>query len=288
MKKLLISFSGGRTSAMMTKLLLEHKQDEYEMVVVFANTGKERKETLDFVNNCDKHFGFKSVWIETVQHERGVGATFKVVDYETAHRNGEPFEDVIKKHGIPSVAAPFCTNELKVVPINKYIKSLGWKNYYTAIGIRIDEPKRLKIENDKRYIYPMAVDFPTTKEAVNEFWKSQPFDLKLKNYEGNCDLCYKKSMKKHLTILNERPETADWWSKMEQKYGYVLPPGRNQDTQLPRRFFRQNKTIADLKNLSDQYFATAETEKEVAREVLLYQSTGVDEATGCEESCEAF
>jgi len=64
MSNLLISFSGGRTSAMMTKYLLENYKDKYNMIVVFANTGKERKETLDFVNMCDKEFGFNCVWVE--------------------------------------------------------------------------------------------------------------------------------------------------------------------------------------------------------------------------------
>jgi hypothetical protein len=34
--------------------------------VVFANTGQEREETLEFVKQCDDHFGFGTVWIEGV------------------------------------------------------------------------------------------------------------------------------------------------------------------------------------------------------------------------------
>ena len=49
MKRLLVSFSGGETSAFMAQWLWRHKRDQYDMVFVFANTGQENEETLDFV-----------------------------------------------------------------------------------------------------------------------------------------------------------------------------------------------------------------------------------------------
>lgn len=45
----LISFSGGRSSAMMLKILADNGLRDTDHVV-FANTGKERHETLDFVH----------------------------------------------------------------------------------------------------------------------------------------------------------------------------------------------------------------------------------------------
>ncbi|SEA49530.1 Phosphoadenosine phosphosulfate reductase family protein [Chitinophaga terrae (ex Kim and Jung 2007)] len=96
-KRLLISFSGGRTSAFMTHWLLTNMQDEFEMPVVFANTGKEREETLEFIQQCDKHFDFNLVWIESVaNYQKGKGVSARVVSFENASRNGEPFESFIK------------------------------------------------------------------------------------------------------------------------------------------------------------------------------------------------
>ena len=104
--RLLISFSGGETSAYMAyKLLEQYRYTDTEIVVVFANTGQEHEETLRFVDACDKAFDLNCVWIEALpQYVRGSGTLAKVVGFESASRNGEPFEAVIKKYGIPNRA----------------------------------------------------------------------------------------------------------------------------------------------------------------------------------------
>ena len=108
--KLAISNSGGRTSALMTKLCLEQFSDSHEIIVTFANTGLEHPSTLDFIHKCDTILGFPTVWLEAVVGGHRVGIRHKVVTYETAARNGEPFEAYIKKYGIPNRELPQCTS----------------------------------------------------------------------------------------------------------------------------------------------------------------------------------
>ena len=92
-----ISFSGGRTSAYMTKKLLDSFSDLYDFTVTFANTSREDPRTLEFVHNCDVHFGFNTVWLEAVVHHgTRTACTHKVVTYDTADREGRVFEEVIK------------------------------------------------------------------------------------------------------------------------------------------------------------------------------------------------
>ena len=111
---LVISFSGGRTSGYLTKKLLEEKDKWKDIIVIFANTGQEHEKTLEFINKCDMHFGFNTVWIEAVTHpNKKMASTAKVVDFKTASRKGEPFEGVISKYGIPWSKASHCTRELK-------------------------------------------------------------------------------------------------------------------------------------------------------------------------------
>jgi 3'-phosphoadenosine 5'-phosphosulfate sulfotransferase (PAPS reductase)/FAD synthetase len=221
---ILISFSGGRTSAFMAKLLMEH-EDYYsrEKVVVFANTGKEFDETLDFVNECDKRWGLNVVWLEAkVDPEKGVGTTFKIVDYEIASRNGKPFEEVIAKYGIPNKQFPHCTRELKQMPIKKYMQSLGYKEWITAVGIRADEPHRINRGSDSNFInpfFPLNDIIKVDEEFIRNWWSRQDFDLNLKDYQSNCDLCWKKSKRKRLTLIEESPSVSEWWESMEDKYG---------------------------------------------------------------------
>lgn len=242
---LLISFSGGRTSAFMTKYIMSNcKYDNYKKIVLFANTGKERVETLEFINECDRRWNFGTIWIEAdVQPEKGVGTKHKIVTFETASRNGEPFEAMIKKYGIPNQSFPHCTRELKLQPIADYMRANGYKDYITAMGIRADELDRLK--DDPKFIYPLANEIKTNERFIREWWKRQEFDLQLADYEGNCDLCWKKSLRKNLTQLQDKPQMADWWDDMENKYSkgkYYFYRGNRSAKMLLEEAGKQNFT----------------------------------------------
>lgn len=254
---LIVSFSGGRTSAFLCYALKnKYKNKERELIFVFANTGKERFETLDFVNECDNRWNLGVTWLEYDLIENK--STFKIINYKTASRNGEPFEKMITKYGLPNQPAPICTRELKKQTITRYLRSIGLKNgsYETAIGIRIDEAHRINWQTAKKdkYIYPLATDFRVTKDFIRSWWDSQDFDLKLKDYEGNCDMCWKKSKRKLLTLILEKPNLIDWWNEMEIKYGFG-----------EMSFFRNNKTAIDMIEMSKQKFIKAEDEHELKK-----------------------
>jgi len=214
-----ISFSGGRTSAyMLWRVLQEHggKLPE-EAIVCFANTGKEDEATLRFVQRCADEWSVEIHWVEY----RDADPSFVRVTFETASRNGEPFEALIRKRQyLPNPVTRFCTAELKIRPIHKYLKSLGWDHNEEMdwIGMRADEQRRAAKIKDKSRI-PL-VTAGVTKETVGDFWRSQPFDLELPNMNGvtmhgNCDLCFLKGGAQVLSLIAEKPERGIWWAKME-------------------------------------------------------------------------
>jgi len=259
-KNLLVSFSGGETSAFMSQWLKNHHMElGYEKIVfVFANTGQENEQTLEFVDKCDKHFGLNVQWIEaSVVYEARKGNNYTPTDFINASRDGRPFEDVIKKYGIPSQASPHCTRELKATPIRKFGKQyFNNEKYDTAIGIRRDEIDRINPSfRDKGFIYPLAMDnmIPSTKPMVNFYWKNMPFRLELKGYQGNCTTCWKKADKKLFQIYKENPSSFDFMMRMEDKYGRFIPQVRldkiiKEDKQIPSKltFFRNNRSTLDI------------------------------------------
>jgi hypothetical protein len=218
-----IIFSGGRTSAYMLWRVLQANGGKLPVgaVVCFANTGKEDEATLRFVQRVSDEWAVPIVWLEF----RDTEDRFEVVSFETASRNGEPFETLIRKRNyLPNPVTRFCTIDLKIRPIGRYLLSIGMAETKTEaenmsmIGMRADEQRRAAKIADKSRI-PL-VKAGITKQAVGEFWRAQSFDLELPNMNGvtmhgNCDLCFLKGGGQILSLVTEKPERAVWWAKME-------------------------------------------------------------------------
>lgn len=301
-RRLLISFSGGETSAFMTLWILRHWRSRYDrIVIVFANTGEENEETLDFIRLCDERLDFGTVWIEAVVNPQlGKGPGFRVVTFETASRNGEPFEAFIAKYGIPNPKFKGCTRVLKRQAIEAYCRSLGWGpgSYDLAIGIRADEIDRMTSDaRDKHIVYPLVSARPTTKPEINTFWARQNFRLRLKGYQSNCKTCWKKSLRKLLTIMDENPSAFDFNRRMEAEYSLVGPEfikdaaGTLPIPLLPgyrRVFFRENKSTADLEAMLAAQKAAGTFRPAEDDTAILGFDFGLDTGGGCGESCEVF
>lgn len=252
-----ISFSGGRTSGYMLYRILKAFGGKLPkgIKVIFCNTGKERTETLDFVEMCLQRWGVEIVWLEyrrdvskpiIVKGGNGQPSygrhSYAVVNYETASRNGEPFDAIIEaisefraeaKNGdplLPGVRQRYCTAELKIRTMARYLSDIGFPlDYQDAVGLRADEPQRVARSKNqphgKEVVYPLYTA-GVTESDVMSFWSAQPFDLKLRQHEGNCDLCYLKSGAKIRGIIRENPELAKWWIEAETKTGKTFRTDR--------------------------------------------------------------
>ncbi len=217
-----IAFSGGRTSAFMLHQILEANGDLPERVVVsFQNTGREMPETLDFVQECGERWGVPIVWLEY----RAEAPFFERVSHNSAARDGEPFEALIRKRRLlPNQQARFCTTELKIRTAKRYLRSLGWDYWTNCVGIRADEARRLMEEGvkhgDRWTIWQPLAHAGVSKHDVALFWRQQPFDLRLPNVNGstplgNCDGCFLKSESNVAALAREYPERHAWWERME-------------------------------------------------------------------------
>lgn len=208
-----------------------------DVVVCFANTGKEMPQTLDFVHACSENWNVPIVWLELgsarltkSEGRKKFSYETRIVTHETASRNGEPFRSLVEaRQYLPNPVARFCTADLKVRRINDYLKSLGWDEWETAVGIRADEQRRAakilqgRSDSGEDKILPLY-HAGVTKEDIFSFWTAQDFDLKLPNNNGttdwgNCDLCFLKSAGKKLSIIREQPELVKWWAETEEIVG---------------------------------------------------------------------
>jgi hypothetical protein len=120
-------------------------------------------------------------------------------------------------------------------------------------------------------MYPLVHVWPTLKWEILDWWKKQRFDLKLRDHQGNCDCCHKKSLPKLVRIAQETPEAFTWWGEMGEKYGLA---GNNEDG-TPRNFYRGQRSAADILAMS----------KLMTVPTALFDE---EEDAGCSESCEPF
>jgi 3'-phosphoadenosine 5'-phosphosulfate sulfotransferase (PAPS reductase)/FAD synthetase len=215
-----ISFSGGRTSAYLLHRVLEANNGlPDDATVIFANTGKEHEATLNFVFDCSDYWGIPITWLEYTKDD----PKFRVVTFDTASRNGEPFAELIEKRSfLPNSVMRFCTGELKILTIERYYKAIGITDFDTMVGIRADEPKRIVKMRDTK-LMPLA-SAGITQADVQHFWKSSSFDLELPFHDGvtvdgNCDLCFMKPMHQVISMIADKPDRAIWWAKQEEKIG---------------------------------------------------------------------
>jgi 3'-phosphoadenosine 5'-phosphosulfate sulfotransferase (PAPS reductase)/FAD synthetase len=287
--KLAISFSGGRTSAVMTKLCVDKFSDTHDIAITFANTGCEHENTLKFVEQCDKHFGWGVVWVEAlINQKQGEGTRHTVVNYETASRKGEPFIEAAKKYGLPNPIFQWCTRELKEHAMRSYLRyTLEWKpkTYWTAIGIRSDEMDRVSQKRlEHMFVYPL-VDAGWTKEDIKAECASWPFDLDLKGeHYGNCVWCYKKSMRKLLTLAQDDETIFDFPKYLEDKFSECGAGA----TEQPRQIFRKKMTTVDIISMAregnfEPYVDTDQLDfgfSQPSYDVFL------DTGSACGESCE--
>lgn len=292
-KRLCLSFSGGGSSGYATYYMWNEWPDRenWDMRVVFANTGLENKKTLDFVKEFEEHFNIPITWVEGHHRKpngepyskKGWSVRHKIVNYLKAARaqklpSGEwtwtPFEELLSILGIPSSNAPFCSDQLKRKVIEDYLNKTGFKGFHKVIGIRSDEIDRVK-ENYKelRIIYPL-VSLGITKQDVNDWWNTQDFKLEVPKDLGNCENCWKKNLNALCRNAINYPESWEWWKDMSIKYGHLNP--RNTPLKPPFNFYRGNLSPWDIESLS---MVEGEERNRIA------ESQKLD---GCSESCEAF
>ena len=240
----LISFSGGRTSAYMLRQILDAHGGQLpeDVHVCFANTGKEREETLRFVHECGSRWEVRVRWLEWRSRlKRDADKDrYTEVGFNSASRNGEPLAALFaSKKTLPNAVRRFCTGDGKIETLSAFMRAQGYSAWANVVGLRFDEVRRVaKLEaKNEAGEHSYQSDWPmfrarVTKRDVWKFWLGnntdpknpteplpQGFDLGLWPYEGNCDDCFLKGRGILAHQERERPGTLDWWIEQERQIG---------------------------------------------------------------------
>lgn len=261
-----LSFSGGRTSGYMLARMIEAGLSR-DTHVLFANTGKEREETLEFVRDVGEHLGARVRWLERLR-DGDEAPTFREVDFATASRNGEPFDALLdERKFLPNPVTRFCTTELKIRVMKAFMLAQGYERWTNVVGLRADEPRRVAkqrcaVQKDRWEVALPLADAGATKTEVVLWWKRQPVDLQLRSWEGNCDLCFLKGTLKKLRIIEDAPGSADWWIDAERRreatfridapsYSALAAAARNQLRMFPNDIFDEAALESDPTQLDE-------------------------------------
>jgi len=144
------STSGGKDSTALALYLLKEAGLPNPLRFVFADTGWEHLETYKYLDTLEKHLG---VTIDRVKGE-----------YD--------FVSICEKKGrFPSALARFCTEELKVKPLTKYIDAVieADEDPVVAVGIRAEEsPKRALMSE---WAYSGVYDAPMWRPLIK--WSAE-------------------------------------------------------------------------------------------------------------------
>lgn len=242
----LVSFSGGRTSAFMLWHILQAHDGQLpdDVHVVFANTGKEREETLRFVHECGSRWGVRIRWLEWKTRpigREGRGTPwqdrFDEVGFNSASRQGEPLLALFRRKAyLPNAVTRFCTADAKIGTMKAFMLAQGYDRWSNVIGLRADEMRRIakQQKRNEQGKERFVTCWPMLRAGVKagdvwRFWLGdnvdpknlqhplpQGFDLGLWPYEGNCDGCFLKGRAVLMHQERDRPGYLDWWISAEQ------------------------------------------------------------------------
>jgi 3'-phosphoadenosine 5'-phosphosulfate sulfotransferase (PAPS reductase)/FAD synthetase len=292
MENHVVNFSGGRTSAYMVWLFEQRrKRENINVEYIYCDTGAEHPNTYKFIKDVVENFGIKLTCLRTIINmEFGVGPGYRVVEIDDCKQDLEPFMDVCRKHGTPTVAAPLCSDRMKGIPADKYCNDkYGRGNYYRWLGMRVDEQSRIKTTESQLDMFEktkpadnrikttryLAQISDITKSEVLDWWEDQEFNLDLPEHLGNCVFCIKKGSNKIALAAKDEPDMAAQFMDMIASDAVHKKPSRDLPPEIMYRGSHSLKSIIDsYENISRE---------DLSRQVLL----GGSRESLCSESCEA-
>lgn len=248
-----VSFSGGKDS---TAMLLRMVEESYPIdIILFCDTGLEFPELLEHVDKVEKYIGRPITRIKSekdfmywaTEHKRVVRS-----DKIPGRKRG----DILYGYAYPSMFSRWCTKELKINVINRYLRNLK-KDYDLVqyIGIAADEPKR-----EREHNYPL-IQWGMTESDCLKYCYDRGFDFGgLYEIWGrvSCWCCPLQSLDDLRKLKMYRPEL---WVKLREMDAIINQKCvyNNGDIAMEKRVnFQYTKSLTDIERrfeVEDEFIA---------------------------------
>jgi len=228
----LLGISGGKDSA---ALAIYMREKIPEMEYVFCDTGKELKETYDFIKKLE---GFLNKEIKKLPFS-----------LENMSDNYD-FDTVLELYNgfLPSSQARWCTKKLKLEPFEKYIGENEVINY---VGIRYDEQREgyITTKSNVKTVFPFVndkIDIRGVNQILERSGVGLPEYYKWRSRSG-CYFCFYQTKKEWLGLKKHHPDLFEKAKKYEsEKDGYT---------------WREDMSLNELEKINDYELEKSNTNK---------------------------
>lgn len=280
-----VSFSGGKTSAFLVFVMeILRKHLGLNVKYLFMDTGAEHPKTYDFIRDVVNHFGIDLVCLRLKATEKlGMANSYVELELHELKTDLVGWNEMIVKYSTPYMSQEaFCTRAMKTDLFEWYCNEhFGKKNYRCWLGMRADEPTRMKPEGErvskKREKWYEGISYLADisdfgKEDINDHWDEMPFNLMIKDHLGNCMWCIKKSELRLALAERDEPEFYQEFISAVNGSGVRVI----EDRETPAQYmYRGGKKLEQVIAV----FASSTTEE--LRERVRYSKSGQ-----CESSCD--
>lgn len=217
----ILGLSGGKDSAALAVYM--HKKVP-GMEYFFCDTGKELKETYDYLDKLKARLGIK---IEYLSAERG-------------------FDHWLEVYGgyLPSPQSRWCTKQLKLVPLEKYV---GDDKAVSYIGIRADENRSgyVSTKGNIESVFPFIEDGLVKEDIIkilDDAGLGMPEYYKWRSRSG-CFFCFFQRKYEWVMLHENHPELFEQALAYEQEHSDGRTFTWNQGETLPEIIARKDDII---------------------------------------------
>lgn len=197
----ILGLSGGKDS---TALAIYMRDRVPEMEYVFCDTGKELKETYEYLNRVEAYLGKKLIRLN-------------------AKAGFDHWLDIYGGY-LPSVKVRWCTKNLKLRPFEQYV---GDEDVVSYVGLRSDENRigYISTKPNLRPVYPFkedGIDYAGVMKILSDSGIGMPPYLKWGRTHSGCYFCFFQKPIEWVNLLETHPddfESAQAYEKISDEPG---------------------------------------------------------------------